>query len=473
MRTPLRIFACLALLLFLCSCRAGVIDPAKAIPIDTAAPTEYLFDDCLKTLAGVDQPRLRVGAAAVDVSPYNYRVWIAGFGAGRISRGVLDPIFARALFIDDGRSPVVFLVLDVVGIGLPDVKRIRNLVTASAPERIIVIATHNHQGPDTLGMWGFGPFVPLESGILREYHEQMLRKAARAVELAVADAREASLSFGSVEIPEGWAENLWFPHDRSKLDSEMTVLRATDGQGRVIATLINWACHAEALFSRNHKISADFPGRFYREMEKRAGGTALFVSNAAGGMIVPYPSLFEERRNFPLDKRVEFIDRMGAMLAQKTEEALEDARSYGPGEIRIDLVRSQVRVPVENSMYRAFAENGVFDISDRDLIGDEALVTEVYAVDLGPAVIATIPGEPFPAVGLAIKQAMDAPHRFLFTLANDELGYMMLPDQFEDRAYRYERSASMGPQTGLLIQEAVLDLLKRLEEDHQEKAPTR
>jgi hypothetical protein len=47
---------------------------------------------------------------------------------------------------------------------------------------------------------------------------------------------------------------------------------------------------------------------------------------------------------------------------------------------------------------------------------------------------------------------------FVFGLCNDELGYLMLPEYFEDNAYAYERSMSPGPRALPAIREA-LDLL--------------
>ena len=44
-------------------------------------------------------------------------------------------------------------------------------------------------------------------------------------------------------------------------------------------------------------------------------------------------------------------------------------------------------------------------------------------------------------------------------LTDDELAYMMLPDQWDDEHYSYERSMSLGPQTAKLVYDGFVGLL--------------
>ncbi|MDP8257401.1 MAG: neutral/alkaline non-lysosomal ceramidase N-terminal domain-containing protein [Candidatus Alcyoniella australis] len=445
----------------LCACQAGRIHPER--PLSRLPQIEQRLDRAVQGLNG--ESRLMVGASKVDISPYGFRVWIAGFGPGRISRGMLDPIWARALYIDDGSQALVLLTLDVVGLGLMDVQRIRELAAPLHGDKIMVIATHNHQGPDTVGLWGPGVVLPLDSGVEPQYHQRMLTLAAVAVDRAVRDAVPATLHFGSADVPAGWAANLWFPDDESTFDHQLSAIRAVDAQGNTIATLFNWAMHAEALFQKNHRVSADFPGRAYDAIEQRSGGVAMFVSNAAGGMVIPYPNRWDKRGDYDLDDRVQWIDELGQVLADTVDRALDNSQPFGPGAIIIKHNSRDIFLPVDNAMYNMMYRNGLLSLEGRPTKveeGQELIGSEVHAVSLGPAQIALVPGELFPSIGWELKAAMDAPYRFVFTLANDELGYMMLPAQFEDRTYKYERGASLGPQTGAIVLQAAKELLAQL-----------
>jgi hypothetical protein len=60
--------------------------------------------------------------------------------------------------LDQGDVRVAVLAVDTVGIFRPDVTRIRAALDEAGAEvdAVIVHAPHNHEGPDTMGLWGEG-----------------------------------------------------------------------------------------------------------------------------------------------------------------------------------------------------------------------------------------------------------------------------------------------------------------------------
>ena len=49
------------------------------------------------------------------------------------------------------------------------------------------------------------------------------------------------------------------------------------------------------------------------------------------------------------------------------------------------------------------------------------------------------------------KERLGGDFPFVVSMANDELGYVMTAEQFEDDTYSYEQSMSMGPETGPIL----------------------
>lgn len=461
-RMVVLIIELLLLILLVTSCRSGIYDPDKVIHYSDKAiswPLDLFIDSRSKTGAGT----LVAGAAVVDISPYNYRVWISGFGPGNISCGVRDPIYARAVFLDDGRESIVLASLDLTGLLKPDIDRIRSLVSLKYRDRIIISSTHNHMAPDTIGYWGFGLGIPLENGVIEQYQQEMIHKAAKAINQAIRNAKPARLRFGSAEIPAGWSANLWFPDDETAKDNQMSVIRADTLNGQAVFTLINWACHAEALMGKKHKISAEFPGEFYRATEEAGGGVGLFFQGALGGMVVPYPNRWDKRRSYKFKDRLKFNRDLGELLSRKAQQSIAGAQVLGHKEIRIRLARRDLELPVAGKMFTFLDALGIFPDSERIDKERKILQTEMYALSLGPATMVSAPGEIFPAIGFAIKERMKTDFKFVFGLTSDELGYMMLPEQFRDKTYKYERRVSMGPQTGTLVQQAAFDLLAEMD----------
>ena len=81
-------------------------------------------------------------------------VWMAGFQNQRPAQGVKDNIMAVAVVIDDGKNRVG-IVTDTIGLMRKFVLSVREAVpTEWGLDYLMVHATHNHEGPDTQGLWG-------------------------------------------------------------------------------------------------------------------------------------------------------------------------------------------------------------------------------------------------------------------------------------------------------------------------------
>jgi len=124
--------------------------------------------------------RLKAGAAAVDITPH-LGIKISGYFEERIARDIHDPLFAKALVLNDGDATLAVVVCDLIGVErkyLDEAKRIVYERTGIAPSNILICCTHTHTGPDVDDM-GYG--------------ELLTRKIADAVQLAVNRLTDAEL----------------------------------------------------------------------------------------------------------------------------------------------------------------------------------------------------------------------------------------------------------------------------------------
>ena len=429
------------------ACAGG---PVRQLPKIEAPPDGFWFDQLRASRMTRSDPRLLAGAARVKITPQR-RVTIAGHGFNKHSAGVLDDLWARVLYLDAGAEVVVLVSVDVIGLSLPRIERIRARVSAVEADRILIAATHNHFGPDTLGYWGPAAFglLPVRSGIDPAYLDALERRVARAIQIAASVARPAELAWGGFEAPAGLAENVREPED---LPRRVRVLRATDERGRGIATLVNYACHAEALQDRNRWLTADFPGVIYREVDAALGGVTLFFSGPAGGMIEPV--------NDPKDseaERLAFRESMGGQLAKGVIQAgligLQTIESP-----RLSVRTSQIWLPV--------APDGVLDLAialellDPRPLQNGRLQTALALVELGPLRLLTVPGEPTPEMGRALTALLGGREQMLLTLGLDELAYFLSERQWADPRFEYERSMSLGLEASRALLDGVRALVK-------------
>jgi hypothetical protein len=447
---------------------------------------------------------LRAGFAAVDISPDVEAggVWLAGFAPGREATGVHDPIWARAFVLDDGTASVGVVALDLIGHYYTDTIRVREAVRDLALDHVVVCSTHNHEGPDAIGMWGRFPMI---SGRGEAYMQSVREGAARALREAYATLRPATMVVAQapsgtddVRRPSGGEgrEALfrgWIRDDRPPfvIDPTVTALRfdppgapAARGEGPdAIGTVVIWGNHPEALGDDNTALTSDYPHFVRARMEEGAGGICVFLVGAVGGLMstldveVTLPDGTTTREaGFP---QAEAIGRGVADVALRALEA--DAAET----VRAPAIAARARTltwPLSNRVFYLGAKLGVLD---RGFI-DGGIRSEVGVISVGPVELLLVPGEIYPELvvgGIENPQGADFPgaapegpplyelaggrYKAVVGLANDLVGYIIPRAEWDDAAPFNYGSAnawygeinSTGPDAAAAIHGAMAELL--------------
>jgi hypothetical protein len=100
-------------------------------------------------------PRLLFGFAKRAITPEVGRgpVYMAGFDLDRKATGVHDDLWARAAAVSDGRQRIAVVAVDLIGFFHADVLKARERLQQRVPGAVLVVAsTHDHEGPDTMGL---------------------------------------------------------------------------------------------------------------------------------------------------------------------------------------------------------------------------------------------------------------------------------------------------------------------------------
>jgi len=349
---------------------------------------------------------------------------------------------------------------------------------------VIVTALHDHEGPDTMGLWGPAQG---QSGINESYSSYFVERTAEAAREAVASLRPARLRLAKTKTPE---LDTFIADTRPPVvhDTEILVLRAETSDGTPIATLINWANHPETLGSENTLITADYSGYLCQETERLLGGTAVFVNGAVGGMQSPLGSTIKDEKGRVLpEKTFEKAEFLGKRVAFLASEAVRKAPVAAIDSI---LFRERtIEIPMTNPGFNLAAKAGIFRGRKEPTAGG-ATVTPVGYVRFARGAdaqleIALVPGEVYPELSVggveryagadfpeapvepAIKPQMKAPFRMLFGLANDEIGYIIPRAEWDEKAPYLQNAAkkwygevnSVGPDAAPLIIKAFQSLL--------------
>jgi len=371
------------------------------------------------------------------------KVWMAGFDPGqRRSVGVHDDLYARALVLEQGEEKLALVSLDLIGLNREDIENYKALVPGFRPDQILVACTHTHSGPDTMGVWGL---IPFSAGNNPDYMKKIGQGITEAIQDAEAGLKPASMFTAVYQMNPNLMFNKRDPLDK---DDTMGILVFKDQAGAIIATLINLTGHPEVEWETNHKISADYPGVVYRLVEKKYGGGAIFFNGPLGGLVspnLPVPEAdhsWEELEDFG-QKVVAEVDRGMGLLVREQSPSIKH---------RLSLIQA----PVINKIYTLGVEFGMFE---RNVYPGPSLLTEVSLIELGSAQIVTFPGEAYPKQGLKIRSHQKA-NSFQIALADDELAYILYPEDYDAELYKYERSLCVGPDLAVEIDRALLELLR-------------
>jgi len=406
---------------------------------------------------------------------------MAGFGNNRRATAIHDDLYARCLAVQPAKKPLIICGVDSIGLFFDDVARIRKAVDTRLghPADVIVAALHDHQAPDTMGLWGPKPGI---SGLNEDYNSFVIDRTAEAAVAAISALRPAKISLAQTHPPELDT----FIHDNRppEVHDAGLILLAVDGtDGKPIATLINWANHPETLGSRNTKITADYSAAIYKELEQRRGGVAVFINGAVGGMQSPLGAKIGDLPNNSFEK----AERIGLRVAEIASQALEHAQ---PVKISsFEFREKMIHIPIANKGFEQAAAANIYHGRKPAVDGDTVVpVGLVRLLDGRKRLleIALVPGELYPELSVggiqkyegadfldapaepAIKSLMKAPYRMLFGLADDEIGYIIPKSEWDDTApwlqkapkRWYGEENSVGPEAAPRIVAALQELLK-------------
>ncbi len=462
---------------------------------------DYALDVRLPAAGAAAPGPLRVGAGTVDVTPdvQAGAVWMAGFHQGRRATAVHDPLLARALVLDDGRSRIAIVALDLIGLFHDEVVLVRRaLPPALGIDYLAVCSLHNHEGPDTMGLWGAGP---LRSGVAPAYLARVRDACVDAVRQGVSALAPARLVAAEADVAaDGLIRDSRPPE---VIDARLLALRfeaaGAAGAGAPMATLVLWSNHPEALGDSNHAISSDFPHFVRRAVERDGGGTCVYLSGSVGGLMTPLGLAVRAPDGRKLEgDTLEKAEALGEALARRAGEALA-----GPGARRTEAAPLGVRarlvdIPAENPIFWAGMKLGVVD---RGLVGPARagarVRTEVGALRIGPVTLALVPGELYPEIAVGgvespagadfpgepaerppLRELLAAsvpgspapPLAGIVGLANDELGYIVPRTQWDAAApftYGQARAPygeinSVGPDAAPALHAALAEVIADL-----------
>jgi hypothetical protein len=366
------------------------------------------------------EPQLYAGVSRIELTPAR-EVPLGGYGGRRGAplKGIHDPIYAKALWLETKETALCIVTTDLIG----STAEIRDAIRPEGTH-LVLAASHNHSGPGALakGVWvmAMGAYDPA-------FYDEIVAKLKKLVAQARSSLHPARLAFVREAVPELCRNRR---HPDGPTDPDLNLLAVLDAMGRPLAVVANYAAHGTVLSDRNFLVSGDWPGAFQRALEAKLGTTALYT-NGAEGDIAPRPP--GGREGF------ERCEAMGAALAERAAILVRGIAKPGP----------QATI--------TYVERGV-DLPSPTLPLPVARKSVLGLLQINGVRMFCFPGEPCVELGLELKRRF--PGSWVLGLANDHLGYFLTEEEYAKGGY--ERSVSFyGPKMGPWLLERFTELGER------------
>ncbi|MGQ9502352.1 MAG: neutral/alkaline non-lysosomal ceramidase N-terminal domain-containing protein [Anaerolineae bacterium] len=391
----------------------------------------------------------RAGAAKVDITP-PVGCWLEGIPRDQPSNAIHDPLYARALVIEQGQERICLVTCDLIGMTNEYARDVRTRIAEAIDShfaRVVVACSHNHSGPTMLGL--FDPVERIDQQYLQALSDRLVQVSRAAAEqlqpaqLGVGHGEENTISqYRRLWTRDGRIVMNWeeFPADQivgpaEEGDPEVGVVRIDALSGDTIAVIFNYACHPNSLPGDNFTITADFPGYAADMIERALGGIALFTNGAQGSVdiegFVDRDFVGVERRGRALGNVV--LQVCAGITEMERQPVIRSARHtflLPYRKVAPELITWAEEVVARGARAAVTLRDGISDEIKAEFIlkhvnrREPGVDFELVGVRLGKAVFVTIPGEPFTEIGRRMKSLASELRLYVIALANGYLGYI-------------------------------------------------
>ena len=438
-------------------------------------------------------PVFRAGAQVTDISPTNFPVVVNGMFTERSADRVVDPLFAKALVLDDGSHRIALCVVDSCMVPrdlIDQAKAIASRATGIAPDHILISSTHTHSAPSAMGCLGsrvdprYAAFLPARLadsiigahrrltparvawGVTNDWKHTFNRRWIRRPDRRINDP------FGNPTVrahmhPGNVSPDAVGPS--GPVDPGLTLLAIAHPDGRPLAVLANYSQH----YYGSPLLSSDYYGRFAHHLatslEADPSFVAIMSQGTSGDLMwmdygVPARDVGYETYAREMAAQVEAIHRRLAW------------RDHAPIRMAQETLSLRYRTPDPDRL--AWARQLTASVGDRlpatlpEIYAAEALhlherqQTELVlqAIRIGDLGIATFPNEVYALTGLKVKSASPLPVTMNISLANGAEGYIPPPEQHHLGGYTTWPARTAGLEVGAepRIVETLVTLLEQV-----------
>jgi len=350
---------------------------------------------------------------------------MAGYNStGRPAKGVLDPLYAQILILDDGTRAIALVTLDLIFTLLDrEMDSIRATVRRTVGiEDVVFVASHTHSGPIFMDQpeWNAKTADQIAGQINRAYVQTVpVRIGSGWGQSQIgANRRYQPVDGPEVMFWRNATKSPTFP-----VDPTVGVIRIDKNDGTPLAVLVNYACHPVIFGPDNRDYSADYPGEMRKTVEGAFPGSTCFFLQGGCGDINPYYD-----KTPLIEEGLRHMRETGRALGEEVNRVVRTitTRATATPEIGLSVRKIQFdwRWDREQSEKLFAAQPSGRPLARYPLWGDPPKLSVTTLVINRELAFVGMPAEPFVEFQMYLRAQSPLPATFFLGYCNGNINYV-------------------------------------------------
>lgn len=398
----------------------------------------------------------RIGVCRVDITP-PVGIDFVGYHRETGINNIEERIYGTIFVFEKDEIKTVFISIDNIGMLVEDTNMIREQVASRLHipfERITVVYTHTHSGPETVG----------EQPLVKSYKTILVNNVVHGAVTANNNLRICEVGWGVTTGDIGVNRRERTSDGRAKMgtniegvvDKRIGMLAIRNAETKELSGIVVFCtAHPNVLKGDSDVLSADYPGMTREILEKIVNCPVIIVQGAAGNVNAKYRGSREA------------LTQMAYTLSGHVLTMLPTV-TYSPI-VNLRTVSSMVQMKLKDipeineirSMARSAEKQWGVNTDEwltivlekyKQGIRQLRIDLEVQLFQVNDGMFFGIPMEPFSETALEVKESLQNELAFFCGYTNGYIGYLPTKEEFAYGGYEVELSPIVyGMVTNLLM----------------------
>ncbi|WP_242300236.1 neutral/alkaline non-lysosomal ceramidase N-terminal domain-containing protein [Bacillus cereus group sp. BfR-BA-01448] len=398
----------------------------------------------------------KIGVCKVDITP-PVGIDFVGYHRETGINNVEERIYGTVFVFEKDEMKTVFISIDNIGMLVEDTNMIRERVASRLHvpfERITVVYTHTHSGPETVG----------EQLLVRSYKTILVNNVVQGAVTANNNLKRCEVGWSVTTGDIGVNRRERTSDGRAKMgtniegvvDKRIGMLAIKDTETKELTGIIVFCtAHPNVLKGDSDALSADYPGMTREILEKIVNCPVMIVQGAAGNVNAKYRGSKEA------------LTQMAYTLSGHVLTMLPTV-TYSPI-VNVRTISSMVQMKLKNipeideirsmawlaeKQWGVNTDEWLTIVLEKYKQGIRHLTIdlEVQLFQVNDGMFSGIPMEPFSETALEVKDNLQNELAFFGGYMNGYIGYLPTKEEISYGGYEVELSPVVyGPVTNLLM----------------------